>query len=161
MTMKSILSITGALLAAVIAAGAQGSAEDEKAVREVIADFSRTLNQYDFKAWSRLFADDADFVVITGKYLKGRNEIEKYHTAIWAGVYKDSHQAFTSVAIRFIRPEVAVVHLDAEITYNSAKDKRTGLVTFVLTKQANRWLIAVAQNTLTSGTPVSPIGGAK
>jgi uncharacterized protein (TIGR02246 family) len=160
MTMLFILSIAGGLLAAV-PAHAQESAKDEHAIREVVADFSRTLNEYDFKAWSRLFADDADFVVITGKYLKGRNEIESYHTAIWAGVYKGSHQAFTSVAIRFIHPEVAVVHLDAEITYNSAKDKRTGLVTFVLTKQANRWLIATAQNTLTSGTPVSPIGVAK
>jgi uncharacterized protein (TIGR02246 family) len=154
-----ILWMTGTLLAATISAHAQGSAADEQAIREVLADFSGTLNQKDFTTWSRLFVDDADFVVITGKYLKGRNEITTYHTAIWAGVYKDSHQAFTSVAIRFIRPEVAVVHADAEITYNSGKDRRTGLVTFVLTKQNDRWLIATVQNTQTGGSPATPVGG--
>jgi hypothetical protein len=31
--------------------------------------------------------------------LKGRDEIETYHAAVWAGVYKDSRAAFTSLTV--------------------------------------------------------------
>ena len=161
MSSITVFAIVAVLLAVTVQVNAQSTAADEHGVRGVLTDFSTTLNQYDFKAWSRLFADDADFVVITGKHLKGRDEIETYHAAVWAGVYKDSRAAFTSLTIRFLRPDVAVAHGDAEITYNSGQNKRTGLVTMVLTKQGDRWLIAVVQNTLTGGSPVTPIGGLK
>jgi ketosteroid isomerase-like protein len=38
---------------------------EEQAVRKVVADFAGAINQGDAKAFSALFAEDADFVVIT------------------------------------------------------------------------------------------------
>jgi hypothetical protein len=43
----------------------------EQAVRRVVADFAEAINRGDAKAFAALFAEDADFVVITGKSLKG------------------------------------------------------------------------------------------
>jgi SnoaL-like domain len=43
--------------------------------RKVVADFAEAINRGDSKSFVALFTEDADFVVTTGKYLKGRNEI--------------------------------------------------------------------------------------
>lgn len=58
-----------------------------------------------------MFAEDADFVVITGKYLKGRNEIVTYHAELFTGGFQGSYLEVTSVAIRFLRPDVAVARV--------------------------------------------------
>ena len=78
--MKSVSLILAfaALLAFTTVINAQEKSE-EKAVRRVVADFAGAINRGDAKAFAALFAEDADFVVITGKYLKGRNEIVTYH----------------------------------------------------------------------------------
>ncbi len=156
-----ILLITGAALTATIRADAQDHAGDEGAIRSLFTIFSETLNQRDIKTWSRLFTEDADFVVVTGRYLKGRDEIETYHAQIWAGVYKDSRQATTSLAVRFLAPDIAVARAGAEIVYNEGKDKRTVWFIAVLTKHGTQWLIDAAQTTLTGGSPVTPVGGGK
>ena len=47
----------------------------EQAVRRVVADFAEAINRGEIKSFAALFTEDADFVLTTGKYLKGRNEI--------------------------------------------------------------------------------------
>ena len=89
---------------------AQGNSE-EQAVRKVIADFVEAINRGDTKAFAALFTEDADFVVITGKYLKDRSEIVSYHAGLFTGSFKGSHLDVTSVAVRFLRPDVAVVRV--------------------------------------------------
>ena len=63
----------------------------EQAVRRVVADFTEAVNRGDAKAFSALFAEDADFVVITGKYLKARNEIVTYLAGLFADDFQGSH----------------------------------------------------------------------
>ena len=130
---------------------AEGSASDEEAIRKVMADYDGTWNQHDVKAHAQLFTEDADFVDVVGAYLKGRSEIERQHTEMHTGQYKDSHMTTISVAVRFLRPDVAVVHRAAELVSGRGSVKRRMFVTGVMTKQDNRWLIAAAQNTQRSG----------
>jgi uncharacterized protein (TIGR02246 family) len=134
---------------------------EEQAVRNVIAELVEAINRSDIKAFGVLFTEDADFVVITGKYLKGRNAIVTYHAELFSGSFKGSHLDITSVAIRFVRPDVAVVRVATKRTENEGKEMRTSFPVFVLTKQAQKWLITTVQNTLTSGPPVSPVGAPK
>jgi uncharacterized protein (TIGR02246 family) len=77
---------------------------DEQAIRKLIADFAEAINRGDAKAFSTFFTEDADFVVITGKYLKGRNEIVTYHAELFEGDFHGNHLDVTSVAIRFSLP---------------------------------------------------------
>jgi uncharacterized protein (TIGR02246 family) len=134
---------------------------DEQAVRKVVVDFAEAINRGDAKAFAALFRDDADFVVITGKYLKGRNEIVTYHSGLFTGGFQGSHLDVTSVAIRFLRPDVAVARVATKRTANGGKEMRTSFPMFVLTNQSQSWLIAAAQNTLTSGPPIPPVGAPK
>ena len=97
----------------------------EQAVRRVVADFA-----------------GEDFVVITGKYLKGRNKIVTYHARLFTDDFQDSHLDVTSVAIRFLRTDVAVARVATKRTENGGKEMRTSFPMFVLTKQGESWLIA-------------------
>jgi uncharacterized protein (TIGR02246 family) len=135
--------------------------EDEQAVRKVVADATKCWNRHDMMCRASIFAEDADSVVISGRYFKGRDEIEKHMTASHAGIYKGSHLNDTWVGVRFLRPDVAIARDATELIYNEGKDKRTSFAILVLTKQAGQWLIAAFQNTLTGGTPVTPVGAPK
>jgi uncharacterized protein (TIGR02246 family) len=126
----------------------------EPAIRRVVADFAEGVNRGDAKAFSALFTEDADFVVITGKYLKGRNEIVTYHARLFTDDFQGSH-------LRFLRPDVAVARVATKRTENGGKGMRTSFPMFVLTKQGESWLMAAVQNTLTSGPPVPPVGTPK
>jgi len=93
----------------------------EQAVRSVIADFAGPINRGDTKAFAALFAEDADFVVITGKYLKGRDEIVTYHARLFTDDFQGSHLDVTSVAIRFLRTDVAVARVATKRTANGGQ----------------------------------------
>ncbi|SRR6266849_11203364 len=67
----------------------------EQAVRRVVEDFAEAINRGDAKTFAALFTEDADFVVITGKYLKGRNEIVTYHAALFTGDFQGDVSAAT------------------------------------------------------------------
>jgi uncharacterized protein (TIGR02246 family) len=115
----------------------------------------------DAKAFAALFAEDADFVVITGKYLKGRDEIVTYHARLFTDDFQGSPLDVTSVAIRFLRTDLAVARVTTKRTENGGREMRTSFPMFVLTKQGESWVIAAVQNTLTSGPPVPPVGSPK
>ena len=142
----------------------QSNKEDAQAIQKVLADFTGAWNRHDMRAFSELFTDDADFVVISGKHLKGRVEIFTYHDGLHKGVFKDRQQSSKWNDLRFIRPDVAIGHVAFEATSTSGDErlKRTALATVVLTKRGRRWLITALQNTLLSGPPPGTLSpGAK
>ena len=151
-------SICLAAIAAVLlplSVSAQSPSQDEQAIRKVLAAFPSTWNAHDMDAFGKLFAPDADFVVITGKHLRGRKEIQSYHTDLTAQLYRDSRLAWTPTDIRLIRPDVALAHVATQISYNEGKEKRTSFALIVLTKDSGKWSITSVQNTLTGGSAVT------
>jgi uncharacterized protein (TIGR02246 family) len=142
----------------------RSNVEDEQAIQKVLADFTGAWNRHDMIAFSELFTDDADFVVISGRHLKGRAEIFTYHDELHKGVFKDRRQSSKWNDLRFIRPDVAIGHVafEATSTFGDETLKRTALATVVLTKKRGTWLITALQNTLLSGPPPGELSpGAK
>ncbi len=64
-------------------------AKDELAIQKIVDDYAATWNSHDMKASAELFTDDADCVVISGKHMKGRDEIFRYHDELHKGTFKD------------------------------------------------------------------------
>ncbi|HWN10449.1 MAG TPA: SgcJ/EcaC family oxidoreductase [Pyrinomonadaceae bacterium] len=122
---------------------------DESAIRAVVQHVQDGWNAHDAKAFSAPFAVDADYVVINGMKAKGRDEIEKGHAGIFATIYKDSKNAGTVKSVRFIRPDVAIVHIQWDLEYQMGGEARKGqaMNTMVMTKDAGKWSIAAFQNT--------------
>ncbi|HLL72385.1 MAG TPA: SgcJ/EcaC family oxidoreductase [Pyrinomonadaceae bacterium] len=122
---------------------------DETAVRKIVQQVQDAWNAHDGKAFAAPFAADADYVVVNGMYIKGREDIEKGHTQIFTTIYKDSRNVATIKSVRFLRPDVAAVHIEwnLEFKVNGETRKARGINTMVMTKDSGKWSIAVFQNT--------------
>ena len=127
----------------------QNSNADEAAIRQVVKQVEDGWNTHDGKAFAAPFATDADYVVVNGMYLKGRDAIEKGHTAIFTTIYKDSRNAATVKSIRFLRADVAVVHIEWNLEFRAGGETRKGhaMNTMVMTRDGGKWNISVFQNT--------------
>ncbi len=127
-------------------------APDEAAVRSVTSGFIAAWNRHDMGAFADLFADDADFVNVIGLWWKGRDEIRREHEALHATRMKDSRLAELSAAVRFLRPDAAVVHQRWELTGDTGLEgkvlpPRRGILIYVLQRDGGAWRIIAAQNT--------------
>jgi uncharacterized protein (TIGR02246 family) len=125
--------------------------QDEKQIKQVLTGFVDAWNQHDAKAFSMLFAEDADFTNVRGMSAHGRMEVEKVHAPRFATNFKASNQKITEIKIRFITPGVAAVDARWEMTGAKAPDGqeiplRKGLLNFIMTRPGGQWLITVMHN---------------
>jgi uncharacterized protein (TIGR02246 family) len=151
--MKKILGLIICSLviscAAVSAQTAPKQSDDETAARDIVRQMENGWNAHDGKAFAAPFAPDADYVVVNGMYLKGRDSVEKGHAEIFATIYKDSRNTATIKSLRFVRKDVAVVHVEWNLEFRTGGETRKGqaLSTIIMTKDNGRWSIVAFQNT--------------
>lgn len=147
--------ITGALIilasiAAVAIAQAPASrTEDETAIRAIIQQVQDGWNAGDGKAFAAPFAGDADYVVINGMQLKGRDVIAAGHQRIFDTIYKNSQIRANIKSIKFLRPDVAIAHIEWNLKFTENGTSREGraMNSQILTKENGRWSIIAFQNT--------------
>ncbi len=84
-----------------------------------MADFIEAWNKHDAKAFSMVFAGDADFTNVAGVSAHGRAEVEKFHAPRFATTFRDTHQKIAETKIRFIKPDVAGVDARGEVSRES------------------------------------------
>ena len=141
-----------------VAAGADAtpdSAADEAAVRKIVQQVQDAWNAHDAKAFAAPFASNADYVVVNGMKIEGREAIEKGHVGIFATIYKDSRNVGTVRSVRFLRPDVAVVHVEWNLEFQAGgqPQKAQAMNTMVMTREGGQWSIAVFQNTPIQAQP--------
>lgn len=123
---------------------------DEAEIKQVLTDFAAAWNKHDAKAFSNVFTDDADLTNVRGQSYHGKSEIETHHEPIFATRFKNSFLKIGETKIRFIKPDV--VALDAFWEMSGVKNadgneiSEKGLMSFVLTKNNDKWLILVSHN---------------
>lgn len=147
-------SLCTVLLGAARVSIAQPQSEKESAIRGVVDGFAKSWNTPGMPGFADLFTQDADFVVISGRWFKGRDEIVNYHKELLGRFYKGSRLSPENVAVRFLSPGVAVAHVNWRSWYTDKDGKQqeqTALMTLTLTNSEGAWKIAAAHNTLTGG----------
>lgn len=120
---------------------------DEAAVREQVKQMETGWNTKSGADFAKPFAEDADYVVINGMHLKGRTAIAAGHQQIFDTIYKDTKITLAIKQIRFLRPDVAVVHVNAHREGPTKELTADALLTLVTTKEKHGWTIAAFQNT--------------
>ena len=120
---------------------------DETAIRENVRQLETGWNTKNGAVFAKPFAEDADYVVINGMYLKGRPTIEKMHQQIFDTIFKDTTLTLKVRQIRFLRSDVAVVHVDGHRDGPTKDLVQDALLTLVMTKEKDRWIVAAFQNT--------------
>lgn len=124
-------------------------AVDEAAIRENVRMMEAGWNTKQGALFAQPFAENADYVVINGRYVQGRKAIEKEHQQIFNTVFKNTNLRLTVKQIRFLRPDVAVVHVTGQRdAIKNEKDPVFGaFMTLVMTRDKQGWRIAAFQNT--------------
>ncbi len=124
-----------------------GRAADEAAMRESVKQLETGWNTKSGALFAKPFAEDADYVVINGNYIKGRAVIESQHQRIFDTIFKDTNIKLTVKQIRFLRPDVAVVHVEGHRGSPSSNLIQDAMLTLTMTKEKQGWVIAAFQNT--------------
>jgi uncharacterized protein (TIGR02246 family) len=138
-----------------VAQTTQPSNTDEAAIRQIVQQLQDGWAAKDGKTFAAPSSPDADYVVVDGARAIGREAIERGHTGIFSTFLKDSTNVATVKSIRFLRPDVAVVHAEwnLEVRTNGKTEKRRAMSTMVMTNDGGKWRIAVFQN-----TPIQELG---
>jgi len=90
-------------------------AEDEAAIRKIIADEIAAWNAGDAKAYAARFAEHGTFTNIYGMFFEGHKAFEERHAEIFATFFKGTTRKQTVRKLRFVTPDVAVVDVDSEV----------------------------------------------
>ena len=122
-------------------------ATDEAVIRESVKQMEMGWNTKSGALFAKPFAEDADYVVINGMHIKGRAVIETAHQRIFDTIYKDTTISLAVKQVRFLRPDVAVVHVNGHRTGPKKELTSEGMLTLVMTKEKQGWTIAAFQNT--------------
>jgi uncharacterized protein (TIGR02246 family) len=124
--------------------------EDRSAVEAIIGKLEAAWNASDANSFAAPFAQDADFVNIRADRYSGRDTIAGGHDAIFRTIYAGSKNRYAVESVRLLRPDVALVHVRAEMMVPAGALAGTHHARFsaVLTREAGGWQIASFHNTL-------------
>lgn len=154
-----VVALSLLLLPAVVSAQG-GSAADEKAIRDIEAQWEAAWNRHDVPALVRSFAPDVDVVNLSGAWFKGRDRFAASLGELHGGRARESVWKTEEITVKFLTPEIALVHAywNAHGERNpegSPLPARHGLITRVEVKRNGQWLIVASHATevLAPATP--------
>ncbi len=133
---------------------ARHSAADEGAIRALLAKLAESWDRSDATAYGSGFTPDADYIAFDGTYLKGREAVMRSHDDLFEffnTVFQGSRLVGESSSIRFLTPDVALVHATGAVLFPWQKavaaDRRSVNTSVVLRQPDGSWLVAAFQNT--------------
>jgi len=122
-------------------------AADEAAIRQIVQTLEDGWNAHDGAKFGSPFAANADYVIVNGSHVRGKAAIEKGHVDLFTGPYKESKNLAAIKSIRFIRPDVAVVHVEWNMRIKPDLPVHRAMNSLIVTKDAGKWTIAAFHNT--------------
>ena len=140
-----MLRICFAGLFAAALLSAQPSAEDA-AVRQVVSRYVAAREHSDEKAIAALFTADADQLVSSGEWRKGRPEVVRGTLA--SSQSTGGTRTITVESVRFLSGDVALADGRYEIAGTSSGATRRMWISIILKRTPDGWLIAAIRNML-------------
>jgi uncharacterized protein (TIGR02246 family) len=134
---------------------AVGTPDDEAAIRALFDQQSEAWNRHDGESLAAGFAQDADFINITAKALRGRAEIARHHNEIFSGVYRNATGERGELRIRFIRPDVATIEASSKLTLPGQPDRHAHFLA-VASRQDGKWELRAFHNMVPFVPPPPP-----
>lgn len=128
---------------------------DAQAIEALVRSIADAWNHGDSKGYADRFAEDGFFTNVFGMAYYGRKAFEERHAEVFESFAKGSSVGLPIRKLRFIRPDVAIADVDAELTgYATLPPSikvgadgvlRTKLL-LVLVKEKGEWFICAYHN---------------
>ena len=138
------------LFAVLVQAQSAGPA-DEAAIRQVVHKYLDAREHRDAKAVAEVFTPDADQLVSTGEWRRGRQALVRGTLA--SSESTGGRRTITIQTVRMLAPSVALADGPYELTGLVGGTSRSMWTTFVLTRGSDGWRIAAIRN-MRPATPV-------
>lgn len=122
------------------------SGNEEAAIRAVVSKYVDARERIDPKAVEQLFTADADQLVSSGEWRKGREAVVKGTMA--SSNSTGGKRTITVESVRFISSDVAIADGRYELTGLAGGVTRSMWTTFVLKKTGKEWRITAIRNML-------------
>jgi uncharacterized protein (TIGR02246 family) len=146
------LLISSCLPLFVALAYAQGAGSaNEAAIRQVVDTYLAAREHRDPKAVAELFTPDADQLVSTGEWRRGRDALVRGTLA--SSESTGGHRTITIQTIRLLAPGVALADGPYDLSGLKGGQSRRMWTTFLLTRTSDGWRIAAIRN-MRPTTPV-------
>ena len=122
---------------------------DEEAIREIEFRFNEAWGRHDADGMVESVTEDAQFVTVNGAWTTTRAQIldlmQRLHGA--TGPFRSSTRETPELHVRFLAPDVAIMHSRFHIHGDIDEPERTGIGTRVLRKIDGQWRTVAVQNT--------------
>jgi uncharacterized protein (TIGR02246 family) len=149
---KLAACLAGLLLIALVFTGATArAAGEEAAVREVVQKYMDAREHQDVHALEMLFTRDADQLVSSGEWRKGRTEVVQGTLA--SSQNSGGKRTITVESVRFLSPEIALADGLYTLAGLAGGQSRKMWTTLVLTRASDGWHITAIRNML----PAAPV----
>jgi uncharacterized protein (TIGR02246 family) len=143
--MRAVFSLL-CLTFAVLPLRAQDRARDEAAIRDLVRRYVDARERIDPKAVEALFTGDADQLVSSGEWRKGRDEVVRGTMA--SSRSTGGHRSITVESVRFLTKDAAIADGRYDLTGMSGGATRRMWTTLVVTRNRDGWRIAAIRNML-------------
>jgi uncharacterized protein (TIGR02246 family) len=131
-------------LVTLLAPAPDANSREESQIRKVIQSYLDARDQRDPKAVAELFTRDADQLVSSGVWRKGRDAVVR--GALASSESTGGHRTIRIQTIRFLAPTVALADGPYELTGLAGGVNREMWTTFLLTSDSGGWRIAAIRN---------------
>ncbi len=122
---------------------------DEDAIREIELRFNQAWGRHDSDAMVESLVDDAQFVTVNGAWTKTRADFRDLMRRLHgpSGPFRSSTRETPEMHVRFLAPDVAVMHSRFHIYGDIDESERSSIGTRVVRKLDGRWRTVAVQNT--------------
>ena len=120
--------------------------KDEAAIRAVVAKYVDARERIDPQAVEPLFTSDADQLVSSGEWRKGRAAVVKGTMA--SSTNNSGKRTITVESVRFVTADVAIADGRYELTGLAGGATRSMWTTFVMKRVGKEWQITAIRNML-------------
>ncbi len=125
------------------------TATDETQIRDLVKTMEMGWAKKDGNLFAKPFSENADYVIINGLHITGRQAIAEGHQTIFQSFYRHTFISASVKSIRFLKPDIAVVHVNSHMTgtSNGQNVDTKAIISLVIEKSTAGWQVASFQNT--------------
>ena len=125
---------------------AKTGSNDETAIRAVVSKYVDARERIDPKAVEPLFTEDADQLVSSGEWRKGREAVVKGSMA--SSTITGGKRTITVESVRFVTADVAIADGRYELANLASGASRSMWTTIILKRSGKEWRITAIRNML-------------